>query len=62
MMCDFLYMIFVLCLRGKQSNQTNKQTDTTVTRLANKCFKTQSENTYLIKLKGAETFREKIIF
>ena len=39
LMCDFLYMIFLLCLWEKQNNQTKKQTDTTVTRLAKKSFK-----------------------
>ena len=35
----------------------NKQTNTKVTRLAKKYFKTQS-NTFLIKLKCSEVFRE----
>ena len=50
-------MVSVLCLREKQTNQTNKQTNKTVTRLAKRSFKTQLKNTfYLIKLKFSEVF------
>ena len=57
MMCNVLYMVFVLCLRGKK---LNKQTNKTFTRLAKRSFKTQLKNTfYLIKLKLSEAFGEK---
>ena len=53
--CNFLYMVSVLCLRGK--NQPNKQTNKTFTRLARRSFKTQLKNTfYLIMLKFSEVF------
>ena len=56
-------MVFVLCLREKQTNETNKQTNKTVTRLAKRSFKTQLKITfYRIKFKPFETFGEKIIF
>ena len=34
-------MVFVLCLREKETNQTNKQTNKTVSILAKRSFKTQ---------------------
>ena len=56
-------MVFALCLREKQTKQTNKQTNKTVIRLAKRSFKTQLKNTfYLIKLKFSEAFGGKIIF
>ena len=50
-----IWIVFVLCLRGKK---LTKQTNKTVTRLAKRSFKTQLKNT-LIKLKFSEAFGEK---
>ena len=53
-------MVFVLCLQGKKTKQTNKQTNKTFTRLTKRSFETQLKNTfYLIKLKLSEAFGEK---
>ena len=55
-------MVFVLCLREKQTNERNKQIKQSLDWLKDLSNLTVKTTFYLIKLKFSEAFGEKVIF